>query len=70
MTNRSLLFDRILDTCDFLEAQGVDVSPVIKRRDPIEPGRRRKEKAEDELFALMMSYFRAQSRHIKEYLGN
>jgi hypothetical protein len=68
MTYRPALFSAIQDAADFLEARGVDVSPVYKRRDPREPGRRQKEAAEDRLRALVMAHFRRQKRHIRRQL--
>jgi hypothetical protein len=68
MTHRPALFSAIQDAADFLEARGVDVSPIYKRRDPREPGRRQKEAAEDRLRALVMAHFRRQKRHIRRQL--
>ena len=63
---RAVLFEKILDTADYFERIGVDYSHIIKRRDPKEPGRRRKEMMEDELYRWARGYWRAQSKHIKE----
>jgi hypothetical protein len=65
--NRSNLFTSILNAADFLESQGVDVSSAIKRRDPVEPGRRQKEKFEDEMFVIMMRYFRRTKKKVRTF---
>lgn len=56
----------ILDACDYLEAHNV-ASP-LKRRDPIEPGRREKELAELDLTRAMLALFRAQRKAIQALL--
>lgn len=67
MTSRSNLFTSILDAADYLETQGVDVSSAIKRRDPVEPGRRQKEEFEDKMFVIMMRYFRRTKKKIRTF---
>lgn len=67
MTSRAFLFNQILDTCDHLESQGVDISSVFKRRDPVEPGRRQKEQFEDEMFVIMMRYFRRTKKKVRTF---
>lgn len=67
MTKRSNLFTSILDAADYLETQGVDVSSAIKRRDPVEPGRRQKEEFEDKMFVIMMRYFRRTKKKIRTF---
>ena len=56
----------VLDACDYLEARHIH-SP-IKRRDPIEPGRREKELAEIELTRAMLALFRAQRKAVQALL--
>ena len=58
----------ILDTRDWLIAQGGEVPFELKRRDPEEPGRERKEKMEDKLYAAVMRYFRRQKKGVREIL--
>lgn len=65
--HRASLLDSILNTCDHLESQGIDVSSVIKRRDPVEPGRRQKEEFEDEMFVIMMRYFRRTKKKVRTF---
>lgn len=64
---RSKLFTSILDAADYLETQGIDVSSAIKRRDPVEPGRRQKEEFEDKMFVIMMRYFRRTKKKIRTF---
>ena len=48
------LFATIQDVADYLDTKGVDYSHIIKRRDPKEPGRRRKEAMEVELYLSLI----------------
>lgn len=65
----AVLFARILDVADYLEAHGVDLGAAIKRRDRGEPGRREKEAAEERLRRAMARVFRVQARSVRETLG-
>lgn len=46
----------------------MDYAPALKRRDPREPGRRRKEQAEDVLMLWVQRHFRRQLARIRERL--
>ena len=58
----------ILDTREWLIAQGGDVPFELKRRDPKEPGRERKERMENKLYAATLRYFRRQKKGVRETL--
>ena len=64
----AILINNIQDVCDYLDVIGVDYSHIIKRRDPKEPGRRRKEVAEVKLYRWARGYWRAQAKHIRNRL--
>ena len=68
MTPYTPLERTILNTRDWLIARGGDVPFELKRRDPEEPGRERKEKMEDKLYAATMRYFRRQKKGVREIL--
>ena len=57
-----------LELRDYLTAWGVDLPFELKRRDPEEPGRERKEQMEDKLYAVMMRQFRWQKKRLRELL--
>ena len=63
------LFSTIQDVTDYLDTKGVDYSHIIKRRDPKEPGRRRKEAMEVELYRWCRRYWRAQAKAIRDKLS-
>jgi len=63
-----LLITKVFDTADWLEARGVDVSAAIKRRDKAEPGRRRKEAAEERIYNILRKIWRSQEKKIREML--
>ena len=60
------LQETTLELRDRLRTAGVPLPFALKRRDPKEPGRRRKEKTEDALFKAFNSYFRMQKRMVRE----
>ena len=62
------LLDTTLELRDRLPAMGVSLPFAMKRRDPKEPGRRRKEKTEDALYRAFMQHFRQQRKYIKDTL--
>ena len=68
MSDLALLVKAVFNTADYLEEMSVDVSEAIKRRDKREPGRRRKEEKELELFKVMQRYFRQQKQRMREIL--
>jgi len=53
---------------DYLTAKGVEFPEYYKRRDPKEPGRVEKEKAEDKLAKLVRRLFAAQKESVKAWL--
>jgi SPP1 gp7 family putative phage head morphogenesis protein len=65
---RTAVFLRIQQVADWLEERGLDTSQAWKRRDPQEPGRRRKEAKEDEVYAFFMRYWRKQKKEVRTEL--
>lgn len=51
-----------------IDAYNVELPDLYKRRDPKEPNRAAKEKAEDEFYKAMRARWRAQAKQIKERL--
>jgi SPP1 gp7 family putative phage head morphogenesis protein len=63
---RSNLITAVVKTRTALVTSGILTPEAIKRRDRREPGRLRKEKAEEFLIATLMYYWRRQSKRIRE----
>ena len=63
---RSNLMTAVVKTRAALVTSGILTAEAIKRRDKREPGRLRKEKAEEFLVATLMYYWRRQSKRIRE----
>ena len=63
------LTDITLELRDRLAVIGVPLPFALKRRDPREPGRRRKERTEDELHSLFLAYFRKQKYNVRKTLS-
>jgi hypothetical protein len=60
---------KIAGLLDELENLGIDIPFSLKRRDPLEPGRRQKEEAEDRIARLFNRYFAEQRRTIRDILN-
>ena len=68
-TNKYVELETVtLELRDYLAAWGIDLPFELKRRDPEEPGRERKEKMEDKLYAATMRHFRWQKKKLREIL--
>ena len=68
-TNKYVELETVtLELRDYLAAWGIDLPFELKRRDPDEPGRERKEKMEDKLYAATMRHFRWQKKKLREIL--
>ena len=68
INSRLQLEDTILATRDMLITRGVELPFELKRRDPKEPGRRRKEKVEDKTYKVTMRHFRKQKKALRDNL--
>jgi len=67
--NTLAVYAAIDAVADWLAARSVYLPEAIKRRDPREPGRAEKERAEDALEMLISRRFAAQKRQLRAYLS-
>lgn len=63
------LLDTTLELTDRLKAMGVPLPSAMKRRDPKEPGRRRKEKTEDAIYRAFLTEFRRQKYELRQVIA-
>lgn len=66
---RLLVRETIGEAILLLEMEGLPIPVELKRRDPREPKRRDKERAEDRVIEIILRHWRKQRASIREYLA-
>ena len=69
MINQAQIAAKVSELRDDFRTLGIAVPYSLKRRDPLEPGRKEKEELEDKIFALFMRQFRKQRAFIRDLLN-
>jgi len=68
MNKREQFHKAVMQITDELNSLGVDLPPMLKRRDRREPGREEKEHIEDRITMLFRRYFKRQKEKLLLYL--